>query len=190
MKKTYLAIPLVFLMGVAVLTLSVSRSEHASAAPAAAATTTSPVTSEKTEALLLSCMDYRLTGFVTDYMQNERHLTNKYDYVILAGASLGVNNRTYKNWGETFWQHLKIALQIHPSIHKVMILDHRNCGAYKLLLGLDFPADANPDQLRKETKAHKKQLDKLAEAIHKRYPKLGVEILLMGLDGKVDELGL
>ena len=39
-----------------------------------------------TDALLLSCMDYRLTDEIADYMQNHLHMKKKYDYVILAGA--------------------------------------------------------------------------------------------------------
>ena len=189
MKKAYLAIALAFLMGVVVPTLVVNRSEHVFAAPAAAATTISSVVSGGTDALLLSCMDYRLTGHTADYMQHERHMAEKYDYVILAGASLGVNNTKYPNWGQTFWQHLDTAISLH-GIHEVIILDHRNCGAYKLLLGKDFPADANPEQLKEERAVHKQQLDELAAAIHKHNSALEVETLLMNLDGSVEEIGL
>jgi hypothetical protein len=41
-----------------------------------------------TEALLLSCMDYRLMDKVEQYM-SQRGLRNQYDHVILAGAALG-----------------------------------------------------------------------------------------------------
>jgi carbonic anhydrase len=140
-----------------------------------------------TDALLLTCMDYRLIGNVTDYMQHHS-MKEKYDQVILAGASLGVNNTTYPNWGETFWQHLSTAIALH-SIHEVIIMDHRNCGAYKLLLKQDFPADANADQLKEEKAVHKEQLDNLARAIHEKYANLDVETLLMSLDGSVEGLG-
>ncbi len=185
MKKPYLFIILALLMGVVVLTPGVSRNEHVLAAPAA---TVSAAVAGGTDALLLSCMDYRLTGHTADYMQHELHMAEKYDYVILAGASLGVNNAKYPNWGQTFWQHLDTAIALH-AIHEVMIIDHRNCGAYKLLLGKDFPADANPAQLKEETAVHKQQLDALAKAIHEKYPKLEVETLLMSLDGSVEEIG-
>jgi len=187
MKRTYPAIALAFLAGVITLTLLVNRPGHVLASPA------TPVAAEPsmaggTDALLLSCMDYRLTDEIADYMQNHLHMKKKYDYVILAGASLGVNNTKYPNWGKTFWEHLDTAIALH-SIHEVIIIDHRNCGAYKLLLGKDFPADSNDAQLKEETAVHKQQLDMLAKAIHEKHPNLEVATLLMGLDGGVEEIG-
>ena len=186
MKRTYLVVALAVLAGVIRLTPIVNRTEHALASPP------TPVSAEPwaggTDALLLSCMDYRLTDEIADYMQNHLHMKKKYDYVILAGASLGVNNTKYPNWGKTFWEHLDTAIALH-SIHEVIIMDHRNCGAYKLLLGKDFPADANEAQLKEETAVHKAQLDALAKTIHEKYPTLEVATLLMSLDGEVEEIG-
>ena len=187
MKRTYPAIALAFLAAVITSTLFVNRPARVLASPAASFYAEPPMAGEA-DALLLSCMDYRLIGDVADYMQHELHLKKKYDYVILAGASLGVNNRTYRNWGRTFWQHLDTAIALH-SIHQVIVVDHRNCGAYKLLLGLDFPADPNPEQRREETRVHKRQLDRLAKNIHRRYPYLDVATVLMNLDGSVEEIG-
>ncbi|MFP4079280.1 MAG: twin-arginine translocation signal domain-containing protein, partial [Ectothiorhodospira sp.] len=42
----------------------------------------------ETEALLLTCMDFRLMDEIERYM-TYRGLRNKYDHMILAGASLG-----------------------------------------------------------------------------------------------------
>jgi hypothetical protein len=133
-------------------------------------------------------MDYRLTDETAQYFQHDMGLKDKYDYVILAGASLGVNNTKYPNWGKTFWEHLDTAIALH-GIHEVIILDHRNCGAYKLLLGKDFPADSNAAQIKEETAIHKDQLDTLAKSIHEKYPNLSVETLLMSLDGHVEHIG-
>jgi len=141
------------------------------------------------DALLLSCMDYRLIGDVADYMQNELHLKKNYDYVILAGASLGVNNRRYRNWGRTFWQHLDTAIDLH-NIHQVIIIDHRNCRTYKLLLLRNFPEHPTEEQRKEETVVHKRQLDRLATAVQRRHPYLDVKTLLMNLDGSVEEIGM
>ena len=187
MKRTHLAIALAFLTGAITLTLVVNRTEHALASPPPPASN-EPLVAGGTDALLLSCMDYRLTDEIPDYMQNHLQMKRKYDYVILAGASLGVNNTKYPNWGKTFWEHLDTAIALH-SIHEVIILDHRNCGAYKVLLGKDFPADANAAQLKEETAFHKGQLDMLAKTIHEKYPNLEVSTLLMSLDGGVEEIG-
>ena len=187
MKRTYPAIALAFLAAVITLTLFVNRPGHVLASPATLVSAV-PSMAGGTDALLLSCMDYRLTDEIADYMQNHLHMKKKYDYVILAGASLGVNNTKYPNWGKTFWEHLDTAIALH-SIHEVIIIDHRNCGAYKLLLGKDFPADSNDAQLKEETAVHKQQLDMLAKAIHEKHPNLEVATLLMSLDGGVEEIG-
>ncbi|MBF0272275.1 MAG: twin-arginine translocation signal domain-containing protein [Magnetococcales bacterium] len=134
-----------------------------------------------TEAMLLSCMDYRLINQIEHYMF-KRCMRTKYDHVILAGASLGALNDKFPAWGQTFWDHLDVAKKLHD-IRSVIIMDHRDCGAYKVILGEDLAKDA-----QKETAVHKAQLEKLAAAVKKKYPELGIELLLMGLDGEVETL--
>lgn len=146
---------------------------------AAVLPTSNVLAAGQTEALLLSCMDFRLMDDIERYMSG-RGLTDKYDHIVLAGASLGAVTSKYPAWNKTFWQHLDIAIKLH-SIHKVIVLDHRDCGAYKVILGEDFAKDP-----AKETAAHTAQLKSLSASIKKKYPKLGVELLLMALDGKVE----
>jgi carbonic anhydrase len=132
-----------------------------------------------TDVFLLSCMDYRLMDDIERYMSG-RGLRDKYDHVILAGASLGAITDKFPAWNKTFWEHLDIAIKLH-NIHTVMIMDHRDCGAYKVVLG---EAHAKDPKTEKDT--HSAQLKKLKGMISKKYPKLKVETLLMGLDGKVE----
>ncbi len=61
------------------------------------------------------------------------------------------------------------------------MLDHRDCGAYKVILGEDLAKDP-----AKETAAHSMQLKHLGRLIKEKYPSLEVELLLMALDGKVE----
>jgi hypothetical protein len=131
-----------------------------------------------TEMLLLTCMDYRLTHEIEAYME-ARGLAHKYDHVVLAGASLGALNDRFPAWADVFWTHLDLAIQLHQ-VHRVMILDHRDCGAYKMILGEAAVKDADA-----ELKAHVKQLYAVRAAILARKPELEVEIGLMALDGKV-----
>ena len=133
------------------------------------------------EALLLSCMDYRLIDDITKYMDS-RGMTNQYDHVVLAGASLGAVTRDFKDWNKTFWAHLKIASDLHQ-IKKVILLDHRDCGAYKVILKADFSKDP-----ALETRVHGKYLRDLDKEIRKRYPKLETETLIMNLDGTVETI--
>ncbi len=131
------------------------------------------------DALLLSCMDYRLMYEIERYMSG-RKLRDKYDHIVLAGASLGALTDKYPAWSRTFWEHLDIAIMLH-NIHTVIIMDHRDCGAYKLILG---PEHAKDPKTEKET--HATQLKKLKGQIAEKYPKLKVEMLLMALNGKVE----
>jgi len=135
-----------------------------------------------TDALLLSCMDFRLMDDIERYMTG-RGLRDKYDHIVLAGASLGAVTDKYPAWNKTFWEHLDIAIKLHD-IHTVIVMDHRDCGAYKVILGA-----AHANDHRVETDTHGVQLKKLKVLINKKYPKLKVETLLMALDGKVEAVG-
>lgn len=134
-----------------------------------------------TEALVLSCMDFRLMDDIERYMAN-RGLRDKYDHVVLAGASLGALTTRFPAWNKTFWQHLELAVKLH-SIRRVLVIDHRDCGAYKVIVGEEHTR--TPET---EKRAHASQLLELRRLIGKRYPKLQVEILLMNLDGTVEEV--
>lgn len=120
--------------------------------------------------LLLSCMDYRLVDATGRYM-SARGLKNKYDHISLAGASLGA-----LTWIMMLWQHLDIAVGMHK-IEKVIVMDHRDCGAYETFKDRD-----------KETEVHTENLNKLSNMIKEKYPGLEVELLLMDLDGKVQNI--
>jgi carbonic anhydrase len=133
------------------------------------------------EALLLSCMDFRLMDKTARYM-NKRGLKNKYDHIILPGAALGAITDKQPEWNKTFWQELALAIDLHH-IHKVILLDHRDCGAYKELLNEDFAL--KPVE---ETKIHSAQSNSLRKIINERYAKLEVEMLLMSLNGAVEKI--
>jgi carbonic anhydrase len=147
----------------------------------AALLTSLPLTAARagsTDALLLTCMDYRLENEILAYMDG-RGMRDKYDHVVLAGASLGALTSQRPDWGRTFFQHLDVAIQLHH-IHKVIVIDHRDCGAYKTFLG--EKAVATPAA---ETAVHDQNLRALRAEIRKRHSKLEVELGIMALDGKV-----
>jgi carbonic anhydrase len=134
-----------------------------------------------TEALLLTCMDYRLTSEADAFMA-KRNLHHKYDHIVLAGASLGAITDKYPAWGEVFWAHLDLAVKLH-SVHRVIVLDHRDCGAYKLVLGEQAVKDPET-----ELKSHVKSLYALRSAVITRHPDMEVELGLMSLDGSVTQI--
>lgn len=133
------------------------------------------------EALLLTCMDYRLVHETESYMA-KRGLEHKYDHLILAGASLGALNDKFPVWNEVFWTHLDLAVQLHQ-VHRLIVIDHRDCGAYKLVLG--EAAVKDPDT---EFKSHVKQLYALRSQVTTRHHHMEVEVGIMGLDGVVTQI--
>ena len=96
--------------------------------------------------------------------------------ILCAGAALGAITDKFPAWNQTFWQHLDVAIKLH-NVHTVMVMDHRDCGAYKVVLGEDFGKDP-----ARETAAHTVQLQSLRRMIVDKYPKMKVELLLMGLE--------
>ena len=139
--------------------------------------------SGKAKALMLSCMDYRLVDDAVKFMADQG-LNNEYDHVVLAGASLGVVSETFKDWHGTFWQHLDVAIKLH-GIEEVIVIDHRDCGAYKLALGAE--AVETPE---KETAVHTATIVDFAKQVKAKHASLGVKAYLMALDGKAEAVAV
>ncbi|HTZ81140.1 MAG TPA: carbonic anhydrase, partial [Stellaceae bacterium] len=95
-----------------------------------------PALAAETDALLFNCIDFRLTDATTRYMAG-RGMAGKYDQLVLAGAALAAQTKKFPAWGETFWEHVKVARDLHH-IHEVIVIDHRDCGAYRVVFGEDF----------------------------------------------------
>ena len=81
-------------------------------------------------ALAITCIDYRLVDDAVRFFDAKK-MTNDYDQVSLAGASLAAVSDKFPSSNAAFWDHIAIAKQLH-SIKKVVLLDHRDCGAYKV----------------------------------------------------------
>jgi carbonic anhydrase len=138
--------------------------------------------SGKAKAIVLSCMDFRLVDDLVNELDEVQHMKNEYDHVVLAGASLGAVHEKFEKWHEVFWDHVGLAVKLH-SVEEIIVVDHRDCGAYKLALGAE-----TVDTPEKETEAHKTILATFAAEAMKRHPELGVKGYLMALDGSVEKL--
>jgi hypothetical protein len=147
------------------------------AAPAPPAPSVTPA-AHAVEALLLTCMDFRLQNETVAYM-DRRGLRDKYDHIVLAGASLGVLTDQRPEWGMVFWDHLETAIALHH-VRKVIVLDHLDCGAYKLFLG-----EAAVRDPVSELTAHSQRLRLLRSSINQQNSMLEVELGVMALDGSV-----
>ncbi len=156
-------------------------------------------TTPHAEALLLTCIDYRFFTLIAKKMDDLK-LTGKYDHFILAGAALGATLDfsgdhlplpkppdckcrpllPRLHWQQVFIEHLQIALQLHTTINQVVIIEHRECGAYKAFLEPNgYPAPTPKDD--PERKAHKAQADKLQRIILQHFPTLTVTKWLASL---------
>ena len=130
--------------------------------------------------LMLQCMDSRYPHRVIQTMDAEG-LRGKYDQLILAGASLGVIHK--REWRITFLDQLAFAIKEHH-VSQVLILDHRDCGAYKKFL--DPPV--TPDDPKKEKEAHIRICKQAIRVIRRKFPQLTkVRCLLLPIEA-VEEL--
>jgi len=127
------------------------------------------------DAMILACIDSRLQEPVRKYTAG-RDLTGKYSQFTIAGASIGVVAAAFKDWHKTFWDNLEASIQLH-SIDKVIVINHRDCGAAKIAYGEAAVADTVA-----ETKTHREALAEFRKQLADRHPKLGVETGLMALD--------
>ena len=135
------------------------------------------------EALALTCIDYRLVDDAVRFFDG-LHLTNEYDQVSLAGASLGAVSGKFPSSNTAFWDHVGIAKTLHH-IKKVIVVDHRDCGAYKVAFGGKFAVEKAA-----ETAQHKEVMAKFKAALAAKHPDLGAEFYLMALDGTAEKVSV
>jgi carbonic anhydrase len=132
-------------------------------------------------ALAITCIDYRLVDDAVHFF-DERHLTKDYDQVSLAGASLAAMSPKFRSSNAAFWDHVAIAQQLH-AIRKVIVVDHRDCGAFKVAYGKDFKGEGAA-----EAGQHKAVMQQVQAKMQKLHPDLASEFWLMGLDGNAERL--
>jgi carbonic anhydrase len=133
------------------------------------------------DALCVTCIDYRLVASNAPFFDNLK-LHGEYDQVSLAGASLAAVSPKFPSANAAFWDQLAIAKNLHH-VQRLIVLDHRDCGAFKVAFGKDFAASGAP-----ETAQHKGVMAQVQQELAKRQPGLGSEFYLMALDGKAERV--
>lgn len=132
-------------------------------------------------ALGITCIDYRLVDSGVHFF-HDKNLTRDYDQVSLAGAALAAVSETFPKSNAAFWDHVNIAKSLHH-IKKVIVVDHRDCGAYKVAFGKGFKADTAG-----ETAQHKAVMQQVKTRMAKEHPELACEFYLMALDGRTERV--
>ena len=127
--------------------------------------------------MVLSCMDPRFQNLVNNYLKKQK-LSGKYSAFTIAGAAVGVTHNKFKKWHKTFYDNLSTSIKLHQ-IEKLIVINHKDCGAAKIVNG------KKAFNITNEQKIHKESFSKLKKEIKKRFPKLKVELNLMSLKSKI-----
>jgi len=134
--------------------------------------------SHDAEVLLITCIDFRFFHKVAEHIE-AAGLSGKFDHVILAGAELGAvvdfPPEPKLHWQQFFLEHLDLSKALH-NIKKVLVLGHRDCGAYR-----KFKVLPNNPTADEELVAHKLHADRLEVLVKRFYPQLEVEKYLLSL---------
>lgn len=158
--------------------------------------------------LLLTCMDQRLLDETVRFM-NELNLQNRYDQVALAGGAMGVHRLPQDppdpccTWWELFTTHLVTAInKLQRPIKDVFLLDHLDCGAYRVLHPVDkIKKDYLNASLERMRELHANELVALASRVHdfcegqysetqdSAWEHIRVSCFILDLRGKVIQLG-
>lgn len=133
------------------------------------------------QAMGVSCIDYRLVDDAVRFF-GKLGLANEYDALSLAGASLAAVSPKFPSSNKAFWDQLAIARDLHH-IRKVVVVDHRDCGAYKVAFGKNFQGEGAA-----ETAQHRQVMLAAKNAILQMQPELETEFYLMALDGKAERI--
>jgi carbonic anhydrase len=131
------------------------------------------------DAMALSCIDPRLQEPVRRYLAG-RHLTGKYSHFVIAGASVGVVAPAFQDWHKTFWDNLGASVQLHH-IKRVIVINHRDCGAAKIAYGEQAVANREA-----ENATHRNALAQFRKQLAERHPQLKVETGLMAINGSIE----
>ena len=111
--------------------------------------------------MVLSCIDPRFQHLVYNHLQKKK-LIGKYSAFTIAGAAVGVTHNKFKQWHKTFYDNLGTSIQLHK-IEKLIVINHKDCGAVKIANGKKEFTSAN------EKKIHKKSFLKIKKNIKKNF---------------------
>ena len=128
--------------------------------------------------MVLSCIDPRFQPIVFNYLRKKK-LSGKYSSFTIAGSAVGVTANKFKRWHKVFWDNLETSVKLH-NIKKLIVINHRDCGAAKIINGKKEFSDIN------ETKVHKSSFKKIKKIFRKKYPKLSIELKIISLNSKVE----
>ena len=133
----------------------------------------------KYKAMVLSCIDPRLQPIIFNYLK-EKKLKGQYSFFTIAGAAIGVTANKFKKWHIVFWENLHTSIKLHK-IKKLIVINHRDCGAAKIV------NKKKQFNKKNETQIHKISFEKIKKKFKKKYPKLKIDTILISLNKKIEK---
>lgn len=115
------------------------------------------------QAVLLHCMDFRLTKEIHRWLR-EQKLLGDCDIVSVAGA--GKDILEPKSGQDMLLKQIAASVELHK-ITTVILMPHSGCGAYKLIYNFTSPETERKRQLA--------DLDKVEKIIKKKFPNLQIK---------------
>ena len=103
----------------------------------------------KYKAMVLSCIDPRFQPKVYNFLKRKK-LSGKYSSFTIAGAAVGITNKNFKKWQKTFIENLSTSVQLHK-INKLIVINHKDCGAAKLVNGKNQFNEVNENKIHEES---------------------------------------
>ena len=128
---------------------------------------------KKYKAMVLTCIDPRCQPKINTLMKKKK-LTGEYSLFSIAGSTLGITSKNFKNWEKVFWKNFLISSQIH-GIKKLIAINHYDCGLAKML--------SKKKTLNKitEKKIHEKSFKLLKKRFSKKYPKFKLDTKIISV---------
>ena len=130
------------------------------------------------KAMVLSCIDPRFQPIIYKYLKKKK-LNGKYSSFTIAGSAVGVTSNKFKKWHKAFWDNFDTSVKLH-NIKKLIVINHRDCGAAKIINGKKEFSKVN------ETNVHKNSFKKIKKIFKRKYPKLSIELKIISLNNKVE----
>ena len=129
--------------------------------------------------MVLSCIDPRFQPIVYNYLKKKK-LIGKYSSFTIAGAAVGVTAHKFRKWHKAFWDNIDTSIKLHK-IKKLIVINHRDCGAAKILNGKKKFNEQH------ESLIHKRSFNQIKKTLKKRHKKLKVEMFLISLNKKIEK---
>ena len=125
------------------------------------------------KAMVLTCIDPRCQPKINTLMKKKK-LTGKYSLFSIAGSTLGITSKNFKNWEKVFWKNFLISSQIH-GIKKLIAINHYDCGLARML------SKKKAFNKTMEKKIHEKSFKLLKKRFSKKYPKYILETKIISV---------